>query len=252
MATIAPTTYLRNWALVASIITTRFMVDQHPSLFQQHFKVACDLIPPLARTCFLLFEQLIEQQIVQLQNSIPKCLHHHTLSNMLSDAIYETHHAQILSCYSPKVGAWLIIRPVFPSFRLASLVFSIALWIQLGLPHPLIASILWCMCKHPINSMGIHLLCCAHGNKHTIIHDAICNTFTTIVWDVDLHVGWKQVHVFPSNTFNSSRWQVDIVLTKDGICTLVDVVIANPTQADLLLWFCATQGFVASNATQAK
>jgi hypothetical protein len=161
-------------------------------------------------------------------------------------------YAQILSCYSPKVGAWLIIRQVFPSFRLASLVFSIALWIQLGLPYPLIASILRCVCTHPINSMGIHLLCCAHGNKHTIIHDAICDTFTTIVWDVDFHAGWKQVHVFLSNTFNSFCWRVDIVLTKDGICTLVDVVIANLAWADLFPWSCATQGFVASNAIQAK
>jgi hypothetical protein len=74
---------LKNWALVASIITIRFMVDQHPSLFealawvnnntfpfQQHLKVACDIVPPLVRTCFLSFEQLIEQQMVQLQDSI--------------------------------------------------------------------------------------------------------------------------------------------------------------------------------------
>jgi hypothetical protein len=33
-ATIAPTAYLRSWALVASIITTRFMVDQCPFLLE--------------------------------------------------------------------------------------------------------------------------------------------------------------------------------------------------------------------------
>jgi hypothetical protein len=38
------------------------------------------------------------------------------------------------------------------------------------------------------------------------------------------------------------------VLTKDGICTLVDVVIAR----DLFPRSCATQGFVASNVAQAK
>jgi hypothetical protein len=177
-------------------------------------------------------------------------LHHHTLPNMLSDEIYESHHARILSCYSPSL--YLIIWPVFPSFQLASSVFSIPLWIQLGLPHPLIAGILQCVCTHPMNLMGIHLLCCAHGNKHIRIHDAICNTFTAIIWDVDFHVGWKQIHVFLSNTFNSSRWRVDIVFTKDGICTLVDVVIANPTGMDLLPWSCATQGFVVSNVIQAK
>jgi hypothetical protein len=39
------------------------------------------------------------------------------------------------------------------------------------------------------------------------------------------------------------------VLTKDGIFTLVDIVIANLAWANLLPWSCATQGFVASNAT---
>jgi hypothetical protein len=34
--------------------------------------------------------------------------------------------------------------------------------------------------------------------------------------------------------FNSFCWRVDIVLTKDGIHTLIDVVIVNATQMDLL------------------
>jgi hypothetical protein len=47
-------------------------------------------------------------------------------------------------------------------------------------------------------------------------------------------VGWKQSHALLSITFNSSCWWVDIVLTKDDICTLVDIVIVDPTQANLL------------------
>jgi hypothetical protein len=42
------------------------------------------------------------------------------------------------------------------------------------------------------------------------------------------------------------------VFTKDGIRTLVDVIIADPTRANLLLRSCATQGFDASNVVQAK
>jgi hypothetical protein len=34
MATITSSTYLRSWALVASIVAIRFMVDQHPFLFE--------------------------------------------------------------------------------------------------------------------------------------------------------------------------------------------------------------------------
>jgi hypothetical protein len=42
------------------------------------------------------------------------------------------------------------------------------------------------------------------------------------------------------------------MLTKDGICTLVDVIIVDPMQVDLFPWSCTTQGFDVSNAAQAK
>jgi hypothetical protein len=44
--------------------------------------------------------------------------------------------------------------------------------------------------------MGIHLLHCVHGNKRTGTHDAIHDT---------IHMGQKQLHVFPSTTFNSKK-----------------------------------------------
>jgi hypothetical protein len=118
--TITPIAYLEGWVLITLIIVTWFMVDHYPFLlealvrvdnntfsFQQHFKVACDLLPPPICICFLLFEQFIKQQMVQVQYSISKHLHHHTLSNMFSDKISEAHHARILSCFGPRVGAWL-------------------------------------------------------------------------------------------------------------------------------------------------
>jgi hypothetical protein len=41
-------------------------------------------------TCgFFPFEQLIGQQMVQFENSILECLHHHSLSNMFFDKIFE-------------------------------------------------------------------------------------------------------------------------------------------------------------------
>ncbi len=68
-STIAPTSYLGSWTLVALVIATRFMVDQRPFFlktlawvnnnifpFQQHFKAACDLLPPPTHVCFPPFE----------------------------------------------------------------------------------------------------------------------------------------------------------------------------------------------------
>ncbi len=43
--------------------------------------------------------------------------------------------------------------------------------------------------------------------------------------DVGFHVGREQLHALLPITFNFSYRQIDIVLTKDGIRTLVDVVI---------------------------
>jgi hypothetical protein len=73
-ATITSTNYLKNWALLTSVIAVRYMVDQHPFLlealtqfdnntfpFQQHLRVVCDILPPLAHACLLPFEQFIEQ-----------------------------------------------------------------------------------------------------------------------------------------------------------------------------------------------
>jgi hypothetical protein len=122
----------------------------------------------------------------------------------------------------------------------------------LGLPHPSILGIPWCVCTHPINPMGIHFLRCVHGNKCTGIHNAIRDNFAVITQDANFHVGREQLHALPSTTFNSSCQWVDIVFNKDGICTLVDVVIANPTWTNLFPQSCAIQGFVAFDATQAK
>ncbi len=81
----------------------------------------------------------------------------------------------------------------------------------------------------------------------TKILDAIHDTFIAITRNVNFHMKQKQLHAFPWTTFNFSCQQVNIVFTKDGICTLVNIVITNPTQAILFPWFYATQGFIASN-----
>ncbi len=127
--------------------------------------------------------------MVQLQDFILECPHHHTLSNMFFNRIVKAHHGQVLSCSNLGVNVWFTIRPIFPNSQLVSPIFFTTFRIWFGLPHPSIASIPWCMCTHPIDCMGIHLLCYAHGNECTRTHDAVCNTFVAIVWDVGFHWG---------------------------------------------------------------
>jgi hypothetical protein len=107
---------------------------------------------------------------------------------------------------------------------------------------------------HPIDFIGIHLLCCTHGNKHIGTHDIVCNTFATIAWNASFHVGREQLHVDPLIKFNSSCCQVEIVFTKDGFHTLIDIdiVIGGPMHMDLFIWSCTIQGFPTSDVAQAK
>jgi len=100
--------------------------------------------------------------------------------------------------------------------------------------------------------MSIHFLRCSHGNERKGIHDVIHDTFIVIVWDDGFHVGWKQLHAFPSTMFNSFCQQVDIIFIKDGICILVDIVIIDPMQTNLFLWSYATQRFATFDAIQTK
>ncbi len=65
--------------------------------------------------------------MVQLQNSILKHLHQHTLSNVLFDGTYEAHHVWILSCYGLNIGIWLIAQPIFLAFQLFSSIFCTTL-----------------------------------------------------------------------------------------------------------------------------
>jgi len=100
--------------------------------------------------------------------------------------------------------------------------------------------------------MDIHFLCYIHGKECIETHDAICDTFVAITQDVGFHVGREQLHALPSTKFNSSHQRVHIMFTKDGICTLADILIADPTQIDLFPCSCLTQRFVAFDATQTK
>jgi hypothetical protein len=67
-------------------------IDNNTFPFQQHLKATCDLLPPPTHACLLPFERLIKQQMVQLQDSILKHLHHHTFSSMLSIETSEAHY----------------------------------------------------------------------------------------------------------------------------------------------------------------
>jgi hypothetical protein len=147
---------------------------------------------------------------------------------------------------------WLTTQLVFLAFQLSFLIFFIALQTRLGIPHSSITSILQCVCTHPIDSISIHFhfLCCTQGNKCIGTHDVVHNTFVAISQDVVFHVGWK--HALLATMFKFFRWWVNIVLIKDDICTLANVVIANPMRQDLFPWYWTTQSLLPLMALKLK
>jgi hypothetical protein len=67
-----------------------------------------------------------------------------------------------------------------------------------------------------------------------------------------LPCGMRTTNCTCSTMFHSSCWRVDIVFTKDNICTLANVVIINSTRTNLLHQSCAIWRFTTFETFQAK
>jgi hypothetical protein len=109
-------------------------------------------------------------------------------------------------------------------------------------------------CKYPSMHVhtshrcyNVHLLNYAHNNEHTGTHDAIRNIFTTFT-----PCGMKTITRTSFNHIPLLSSQVNIVFTKDGICTLIEVVIADWTRMELFCQSYRTQRFVVSKVAQTK
>jgi hypothetical protein len=100
--------------------------------------------------------------------------------------------------------------------------------------------------------LGIHFFLCANGGERTISHDVVQDVFASIARDAGFHILGKQIHVLPPPFFKSFYRWVDIVLSMDGICTLVDVIIVDPTGTNLVSWVAHSHGVVTTVAARVK
>ncbi len=246
-STITLWTYLRSWDLVAWIIVIRFMVDQSlPSYsfnasWHQHLPfptIVQDGIAPNTSVSFSFWTiyRTTNGSISKfhLRASTPSCIFQYVFWWDVRGPLCLN-----LIMFWPSVNIWHIVQLVFLAFRLSSLIFSFQMWLRL--PHLSIVSAID-VCAHIPSTLYV-CTCCTCDNECTWTHDIICNTFFTVMQDANFHVGWKQLHAFPSTTFSSSYQRIDNVFTKDGIHTLTNVVITNPTHVDLLPRSRITQRF---------
>jgi hypothetical protein len=148
----------------------------------------------------------------------------------------DSHCTHLRSCVGLGVGAWLFAHLVVPPFHLASNIFSFALHTKLGLPHFLALEVTHCICGQPLNHVGTHFFCCSKGGEQTPSHNVVWNAFTSIVKGVGFYVSHEQTHVLLLPSLQSFCQWVDIMLLANGIHTLANIDIINPTQVDLVSW----------------
>jgi hypothetical protein len=70
----------------------------------------------------------------------------------------------------------------------------------------------------------------------------------TIVLKSGVHVQKKVFHLFPHHTYRG----MDIVITRDGFQTLVDIIITDPTRTNLVQCASTTTTHVATIVAQNK
>jgi hypothetical protein len=67
---------------------------------------------------------------------------------------------------------------------------------------------------------------------HTIAHNTFWDIVATIVLENKTHVEREVSHLFPCHI----RWQVDILIIRNGFHTLMDIVIVDPIHTDMVQW----------------
>jgi hypothetical protein len=126
----------------------------------------------------------------------------------------------------------------FYPFGLKHFFLHDAMRTKLGLPHLLTFGLSHYIYGQPLDLMGIHLFCCAHGGEKKKSHNVISDAFASITRDVGFHGAREQTHILLLLTIQSSCQQVNMVLSVDGICMLANVIIDNLIQVNLVS--CAT------------
>jgi len=151
----------------------------------------------------LLFVKcLIKKQIEWLQDSILRCMHHHTLFKILFDMAANVHWIHIIWC----LGLELTFRTILSMFCLLLDVFFTTLQIWLILPDPLITSFPHFEGIHLINHLSIHLLQCSHArNAH--VCDVICDVFVSMAKETTLLFMWFEniYSFFPLSHFRHPK-----------------------------------------------
>ncbi|CAM6128572.1 unnamed protein product [Calypogeia fissa] len=135
---------------------------------------------------------------------------------------------------------------------MSSFIFTTSLWMRLGLPHLGLFGQPSCVCGHPLDPVGTHILWCSHGSERTATHDDLHDVLAAIARDAGYHVSTEQTHVLPAVDGISDRRRVDIVFLRAGMQSFVDMVVADPTGASMFSSAAHIPKHAASHAARLK
>jgi hypothetical protein len=138
--------------------------------------------------------------------------------------------ARFRSCASPKVSTWLLTHPTTPIFHLSPSHFLTTLCTCFGFLHLLISHLSWCQWGHTIDNLGTHLVWCPCRNEHIVAHDPLWDIVITIILESGTHVQKEVSHLFPYHI----QQRMDILITKNNLCTLMDVIIVDLTCTNMV------------------
>jgi hypothetical protein len=143
---------LNFFARRASIFIRGYSVNNSSPLpFQAHFKRVCDLLPQATQISIPPFQQLLERGAYYFQENTSKNVHDHSFFSIISKLSLDCHYTWLKSCVGLGSSAWLSTRPIIPSFRMASNIFSLTLHTRLSLPHPMAHGFSRCICDQTID-----------------------------------------------------------------------------------------------------
>ncbi|CAM6103962.1 unnamed protein product [Calypogeia fissa] len=136
---------------------------------------------------------------------------------------------------------------------MSSFIFTTSLRMRLGLPHPgLLGLQPSCVCGHPLDPIGTHILRCGHGSERTATHDDLRDVLAAIARDAGYHVSTEQTHVLSAVDGILDTRRADIVFLRAGVRALADVVVADPTGASMVSSAAHIPGHAASHAARLK
>jgi hypothetical protein len=104
----------------------------------------------------------------------------------------------------------------------------------------------------PFDLAWTHLFHCSHGGEHIVCNNAGWDASLFISRDTKFNVLHEQTYVLPPFSLQSSCWEVDIILSIDCLCTLVNVFITNLIWVDLISQVVLFCGMAVTMVVQAK